>query len=203
MCTIGLLLGYSTVNLGSFCYWYQAVFNFFKCRAGTAGPYCYQTTTAAGYGAPGSDPGTKLNTTTANPGSYAVLVEGPVVPIAIAPVPKTNQIIFLERIDGGKAGTAHSYTMDVGTNQFSPVPFDSDLFCVGGSMLPDGRVFNMGGWTGDVSLRGMRFFKTGDVKWLEDPTKARLLVPRWYPTALLRPDGKVLVVGGSTGKYDF
>lgn len=169
--------------------------------AGTPGPNCYVAgATAPGYGTPGSDPGTKLVATTPNPGSYAVIADSPVVPIAVAPVPRTNQIILLERIAGGKTGTAHSYTLDLTNNQFSPVPFDSDLFCVGGSMLPDGRVFNMGGWTGDVSLRGMRFFKTGDAKWLEDPTKARLLVPRWYPSALLRPDGKVIIFGGATGK---
>ncbi|KAJ3284169.1 hypothetical protein HK104_010070 [Borealophlyctis nickersoniae] len=165
--------------------------------ADTPGPWCYQTSLAAGAGTPGSDPGITAPATTANPGGYSAMGYSPVVPIAVALVPETNKIVLLEREAGGKTGTTHTYTMNVATMEFEPLHLTTDIFCVGGSMLPEGRVIAVGGGTGAASLQGVRVYtKGGD--WQQNAAAAQLQVPRWYPTAMLLPNGKVWVFSGAT-----
>ncbi|KAJ3085000.1 hypothetical protein HK102_000408 [Quaeritorhiza haematococci] len=71
-------------------------------------------------------------------------------------------------------------------------------------VLPEasGRLINVGGWSGPA-LQGVRFYTPsgaprvqGTTDWMEDYTGYSLRVPRWYPTTLPLPNGKLAVIGG-------
>ncbi|KAJ3034714.1 hypothetical protein HDV00_004759 [Rhizophlyctis rosea] len=165
--------------------------------AGTEGPYCYKTALSASAGPPGSDPGTPLKATVANPGAFNYFVTSPIVPLSVAAIPGTTQVLLIEREAGGKKGTTHTYTLNYATGAFAPLTMKTDMFCVGGSMMSDGRIVAMGGWTGAPSLHGIRVFTAGG-DWQDQYDAAHLLVPRWYPSAVLLPSGKIWVLGGAT-----
>jgi len=74
--------------------------------------------------------------------------------------------------------------------------------------LPDkaGRQITVGGWAG-TSNYGIRLYwpdgsagVKGVNQWTEDPDNLQLLVPRWYPSAMIMANGSILVVGGEIGQ---
>lgn len=156
---------------------------------------CYSINKTSWFGKPGSIPGVSKNATIANPGQFNIVVTAPVSPLAVSLQPYTNQVVFMERIWDGAASTTHSYVMDTNSYSFTPLHAPSDIFCAGGSMMSDGSVLSVGGWKYTDDLEGVRSLQTGG-DWLQNPSVMNLQVTRWYPSALLLPNGQVAVIGG-------
>ena len=83
----------------------------------------------------------------------------------------------------------------------------TDVFCSAGLVLPDkvGRQINLGGWSGDSTF-GIRLYwpdgapgVAGKNDWQENFQEVSLQSGRWYPSAMIMPNGSILVVGGETG----
>lgn len=101
-----------------------------------------------------------------------------------------------------------SFVFDPDTGNLSRVPFPAgmDLFCCHFVQLPDGRLLTVGGSDPDFvghSSRGAKniviFDPTPtagfpDGHWID--TGQQLIQGRWYPTAVLLGDGRVLVFSG-------
>lgn len=80
----------------------------------------------------------------------------------------------------------------------------SNVFCSAGQILGDGTILSIGGSSdatnadpllnGSFAIRAFKpcLNKTCDFKLLGDMTSKR-----WYPTAQIMPDGRVLIVGGA------
>ena len=75
---------------------------------------------------------------------------GLVAPIHIVQSPRAGKVLFLERINGGQAGTTHAQEFDPFTGESRVLHLVTDTFCSAGFISPDskGRVFNVGGWDG-------------------------------------------------------
>lgn len=157
---------------------------------------CYSVNRAKWFGTPGSIPGVSKAATTGNPGQYVVVATSPVAALAVAPQPNTNQVVFMERIWEGTASTTHSYIMDTNSYGFTALHPPSEIFCAGGSMMSDGSILSMGGWKFVDDLEGVRSLAAGG-DWQQNAATMNLQVPRWYPSALLLPNGQLAIIGGS------
>ncbi|XP_052201611.1 aldehyde oxidase GLOX [Diospyros lotus] len=89
--------------------------------------------------------------------------------------------------------TAHSVEYDVVTNRVRPLFVQTDVWCSSGSLFPDGRLIQTGGFNnGD---RVVRIFKPcGDCDWEEIPYG--LTQRRWYATNHILPGGQQIIIGG-------
>jgi hypothetical protein len=84
----------------------------------------------------------------------------------------------------------------------------TDVFCAAGLTLPDkaGRQITVGGWSGSSNYGIRLYWPDGSAgvkgvnQWTEDPINLQLLVPRWYPSAMIMANGSILVVGGEIGQ---
>lgn len=76
---------------------------------------------------------------------------------------------------------------------------NSDIFCAGHSVLPDGRVLVTGGTEiarGDFhGLSHLNLFDPVTSSW-QTPRPPDMNYPRWYPTNTALPDGRVLLTSG-------
>lgn len=89
------------------------------------------------------------------------------------------------------------------SNTFSrpAVPLDNsgkplDLFCVGHSVLPDGRVLAAGGTSGYAPDRGLSTTVVFDPKTEKFTTIASMNSGRWYPTFVTLGSGRVFCASG-------
>ncbi|KAJ3131681.1 hypothetical protein HDU90_008133 [Geranomyces variabilis] len=173
--------------------------------AGVPGPYCF----TPGSPQPGSDVAITLAATTPTPGFFYTMATAPVAAWATVLLPNTGKILVIERFAGGKVGTTHVYEFDYNALTFRALHVVTDIFCSGGFLLSDGRVVSFGGYTNDAqsgqALTGARIFTPsgapgvpGTTDWFENAAKLALQVPRWYPTISALPDGRIIVVGGTT-----
>ena len=90
------------------------------------------------------------------------------------------------------------------TMKLPPTPTDMDVFCAGHAVLPDGRVLLMGG--ADRAFEPDSLRPAGiDLSFIFDPQQPALglqqisetmAYPRFYPTATILPDGRVLCSSG-------
>src|SRR5262245_43409296 len=97
-------------------------------------------------------------------------------------------------IDAWDAAVNTERLWDPTTGNFTPVPYGRNLFCAGHVLLPDGRTLIVGGNIGgDDGLADTTIFdpKTNTYTRLPD-----MSVGRWYPTATVLPDGRVLAIAG-------
>ena len=165
--------------------------------AGTTGSYCYDPSKISpGYGTPGSDPGITLPSTVTNPGTFAVIANSPISPLGSAPMPNSDELIFIERVNNGMAGTTHTYAFNTNTLQFRTLHILTDVFCAGGAHMSDGRFLTTAGYTGNA-LQSVRIIANGG-DWKENPSLLALQRTRWYPSVILLPDGRFWVIGGTT-----
>jgi hypothetical protein len=106
---------------------------------------------------------------------------------------RTGQVLMWDGYEFG--GEARLWNPALGT--FTAVPIAStNIFCSGQVTLADGRALVVGGHEADfVGLRDANAFDPTTLTWRP---VARMAFPRWYPTAMTLPDGRVLVVSGST-----
>ena len=88
-----------------------------------------------------------------------------------------------------------------GVTTHVPIPYfshqDDDIFCSAQVLLPDGRVMVIGGHDCDgphLGIAMVNFFDPRTMTWTRGPD---MDFRRWYPTATLLANGKVLVTGGS------
>lgn len=124
------------------------------------------------------------------------------------PLVAINQILLnngqILMYDGGPAciGSSSATVYNPATGVFTSVPVDNskdnnDIFCSGAVVLADGRVVVIGGhdctgtYTGIASLN---IYDPATQTWTRGPN---MNFRRWYPTATLLPDGRVLVTAGA------
>ncbi|KAI9459290.1 glyoxal oxidase N-terminus-domain-containing protein [Boletus coccyginus] len=158
--------------------------------------------------------GTPLNVwnTPAKTYNHQFLISGLVVPL-IATVGISNKVTFLEKY--GTPEYVHStgaYELDIGLVDsyqlaWREMHVKSDVFCSGSIILPDkgARQINVGGWSLE-STYGVRLYYpdgssgvNGMHGWEENVNELTLQRGRRYPTAMMMPNGSILVVGGETG----
>lgn len=146
-------------------------------------------------------------------GRYEFLVGGPVIPLISIPL-INGKVTFLEKNGTNLNGTG-SYELDPSIDGGHDIyhsirevyGLKTDVFCAASVTMPDraGRVINIGGWSGD-SLFGVRTYTpngqlgvNGTSEWQENFQQISLQTTRWYPTALVMPNGSMLIVGGENG----
>ncbi|KAI6024210.1 copper radical oxidase-like protein [Pisolithus marmoratus] len=147
-----------------------------------------------------------------NIGRYEFLIGGLVVPL-LATVGINNKVTFLEKYPTSEfANSTGAYELDISLVDnyllaWREMHVKSDVFCSGSIILPDkgARQINVGGWSLE-STYGVRLYTpdgrpgvNGTNDWEENYDELALQRGRWYPTAMLMPNGSILVVGGETG----
>ena len=91
--------------------------------------------------------------------------------------------------------TAHSVEYNVATNTFRPLTVLTDTWCSSGTVSPDGRLIQTGGFNdGDRAVRIFSPCSDNTCDWQEKPNS--LAVRRWYATNQILPDGRAFIVGG-------
>ncbi|XP_065848073.1 aldehyde oxidase GLOX-like [Euphorbia lathyris] len=89
--------------------------------------------------------------------------------------------------------TAHSVEYDVLTNKIRPLMVQTDVWCSSGSVTPDGRLIQTGGFNdGERKVRIFNPCSNCDWEEVGDGLKAR----RWYATNHKLTDGRQIVIGG-------
>ncbi|XP_048433515.1 aldehyde oxidase GLOX1-like [Pyrus x bretschneideri] len=89
--------------------------------------------------------------------------------------------------------TAHSVEYDVPTNSFRPLMVQTDVWCSSGSISPDGRLIQTGGFNdGERKVRIYQPCTGCDWKEYDNGLAAR----RWYATNHILPDGRQIIIGG-------
>ncbi|KAG6333260.1 hypothetical protein ID866_5832, partial [Astraeus odoratus] len=137
------------------------------------------------------------------------LIGGLVVPL-IATVGINNKVTFLEKYGTSEyANSTGAYELDISlTNDYRvawrEMHVKSDVFCSASIILPDkgARQINIGGWP-DEPMYGIRLYYpdgapgvNGTHDWEENAKELTLQRGRWYPAAMMMPNGSILVVGG-------
>lgn len=139
------------------------------------------------------------------------MIGGVVIPL-ITHAARNGKITFLEKGGTGPPNSTGAYELDVSqinnfTAAWRPMHVKTDIFCSASLTLPDkvGRQLNIGGWALDSTF-GVRLYWPdgspgvwGKNDWQEDVSVLKLQNGRWYPTAMIMPNGTVLVVGGQEG----
>ncbi|WCJ35140.1 glyoxal oxidase-related protein [Euphorbia peplus] len=95
--------------------------------------------------------------------------------------------------------TAHSIEYDVLTNQFRPLMVQTDVWCSSGSVAPDGKLIQTGGFN-DGERKVRIFYPCTTCDWQEvgDGLKKR----RWYATNHILTEGRQIVIGGR-GQFNY
>ncbi|KAI3759191.1 hypothetical protein L6452_06808 [Arctium lappa] len=97
--------------------------------------------------------------------------------------------------------SAHSVEYDVASNSIRPLMVLTNVWCSSGTLIPDGRLVQTGGW--DDGYRVVRIYRSCDsCDWQEIPNG--LNQQRWYATNHILPDGKQIIIGGRQAfNYEF
>jgi hypothetical protein len=145
-------------------------------------------------------------------GLYEFLIGGVVVPLISTPG-LNGKITFLEKSGTGPPNSTGAYELDLamipeGINaSWRTMHVKTDVFCSAGLTLPDrvGRQISVGGWS-DVSTYGVRLYWPDGSPgvpsyndWQENYLEVSLQLGRWYPSAMMMPNGSILIVGGENG----
>ncbi|RZC56988.1 hypothetical protein C5167_015844 [Papaver somniferum] len=95
--------------------------------------------------------------------------------------------------------TAHSVELNLFDRSVRPLTVLTDTWCSSGSLASDGMLLQSGGSNnGERAVRSIRACANCD--WTED--QRGLVVPRWYASNQILPNGKVIVVGGR-GQFSY
>ncbi|KAF7817621.1 aldehyde oxidase GLOX-like [Senna tora] len=97
--------------------------------------------------------------------------------------------------------SAHSIEYDVASNTFRPLFVQTNVWCSSGSVSPDGRLIQTGGFNdGDRTVRIISPCPTCDWQEVDGGLAAR----RWYATNHILPDGRQIIIGGRRSfNYEF
>ena len=108
---------------------------------------------------------------------------------------RTGDVLMWDAFDNGHEAYLWSST----TGAFTYVPSASNIFCAAPTLLANGLALVVGGHTlGGVGIPDANLFDPVSKSWIH---AAPMAFPRWYPTATTLPDGRVLVVSGSTSCF--
>jgi hypothetical protein len=119
--------------------------------------------------------------------------EWPVIAIHAALLPN-GRVLHYSYPDGGPGSNAK--TWDPVTGEFEDAPVDTDLFCSGLALLPDGRVFVTGGNDYDCTFQGRQDTHVFDFRQGTWTQLGDMSVGRWYPSNVALPDGSQLILSG-------
>ena len=141
----------------------------------------------------------------------------PVIAINSIMLPTGKVLMFAYPARPGTPGyedEANAYLWDpvTGTSEQVDPPIDpatgkpTNIWCGGASLLPDGRVLITGGNVDDplVDFHGLNtvFVFNPFTKAWDKPPNGQMAQGRWYPSQLLMPDARTLIVGGFTRPGD-
>jgi hypothetical protein len=122
-------------------------------------------------------------------GSWSSVVSLPTVAVNLILL-KNGKVLLYE---DGTSPTVWDYA----NNTFTNVPTQANLFCSGHAALADGRVLVVGGYGGgstSIGIASSEIFDPATNTWtINAPNMA---YKRWYPTATLLSDRRVLVTAG-------
>ncbi|KAI4316898.1 hypothetical protein L6164_024827 [Bauhinia variegata] len=95
--------------------------------------------------------------------------------------------------------TAHSVEYDVASNTIRALFVQTDVWCSSGSVAPDGRLIQTGGYNdGERTLRIFNPCSTCDWQEFGPGLAAR----RWYASNHILPDGRQIIIGGK-GQFNY
>ena len=142
------------------------------------------------------------NSSPGNPaafGAVSPLAELPIVSVNSALLPDGSVLFY----DGEAFGwTAINWNPIKDSVNWVPAPIGTDLFCSGIEEMADGEVMVVGGTQmnmsgtnnmDDFGLQSTSKFNVASQTWTALPP---MNFPRWYPTASILSDGRILVVSG-------
>ncbi|MGZ4411105.1 MAG: galactose oxidase-like domain-containing protein [Gaiellaceae bacterium] len=125
-------------------------------------------------------------------GQWSAPVTWPLVAVHMTLLPTGNVLAFDAWSDAPNSQRIWNPT----TGTFVAVPYGANLFCSGHILLPDGRTLVVGGNVqADVGIKDATLFDPSSNSWSK---AADMSVARWYPTATVLGNGKVLVFGGDS-----
>jgi hypothetical protein len=124
-------------------------------------------------------------------GQWSASSSWPIVAIHTALLPNGRILAW-----DGAAQSGAARVWNPSTNAFTTVNPPDNIFCAGFSLLPDGRLFVAGGHLNAnyIGIPDANFFDSVNQTWSSAPPMS---VGRWYPTATVLPDRRVLVVSGA------
>jgi hypothetical protein len=135
---------------------------------------------------------TVKTTTVADVGQWTAPANWPLVAIHATLLPTGNVLAW----DGADQKGA-AFIWNPTTNSFTSKNPPDNIFCAGHCILPDGRVFVAGGHLANFAgIPDANIFNSGTNSWSQVRSMS---YGRWYPTATMLPDGRVLVVAGDDG----
>jgi hypothetical protein len=118
---------------------------------------------------------------------------GGLVSIHLAVSPTTGDVLMWDRIQG----LTSARRWNPATNTFTNTPgIPLSLFCAFQVRLPDGTLAVAGGTAykqGNTGIPVFQFFNWNTSQWTAGPN---MHTPRWYPTMIELPDGRLVVMGG-------
>src|SRR4030095_164812 len=108
---------------------------------------------------------------------------------------RTGDVLMWDAFGAGKI----AYLWNSSTGVLTYVPAVDNIFCSGPVLMADGSALVAGGHAGGrVGIPDVNRFDPVTRTW---SALAPMAFPRWYPNATTLPDGRVLVVSGSTTCY--
>ncbi|GLC33481.1 hypothetical protein PLESTB_000079600 [Pleodorina starrii] len=137
-------------------------------------------------------------------GKFDIIGIGMIVAVHMVHLPGSDRYLFMERPSGYHPDRSNTIAgmFDVVARNFTHVYSPDGLFCCGHTLTDSGNVLVVGGHQANAGYPdGMRSIRTFD----RSGTDLRLRKVRelnwrrWYPSATLLPDGKVLIMGGTQG----
>jgi hypothetical protein len=124
-------------------------------------------------------------------GMWSGTVSLPLVSVHSALLP--NGKILMS--DGQSLG-ATAVVWDPTVNTTDSVPVPVNIFCNGMEQMADGRILVVGGHAGGhIGLPAANIFDPSNESWTVLPDMA---YQRWYPTATMLSDGRIIVTSGET-----
>lgn len=115
----------------------------------------------------------------------------------------TGKLLFFAYRDPGSHSPAapqshgESRELDLATLALArptPAPGQMNLFCAGHTVLPDGRMLVAGGELRKPGLKALHTVEPGHPSVWRHVTN--LAAGRWYPTLVVLPDGRAIIIGG-------
>lgn len=135
-------------------------------------------------------------------GALSVAADPAVVGQWSAPFAWPEVAVHMMLLDTGKVltwqqGTGQTFTdiWDPASGTFaSALDSTTNLFCAGHAPLADGRMLAIGGDLGSFGVRDVSSLDPQTQAWT---TRGKMAFARWYPTATLLPDGRMLTTSGA------